>query len=488
MSTPTTYQTVTVADRRIGSTLNLFYREAGPKDAPVVLLLHGFPSSSHQYRGLIDRLSDKYHVIAPDLPGFGFSDAPEAKTFGYTFDHLAEVVESFTDTLSLDRYALYVFDYGAPVGFRLAVSRPERVAALISQNGNAYEVGLSEGWNPIRAYWENATEENRSNLRAFLQAGTTQFQYQHGEADITKIAPESYTLDQHFLDRPGNGEIQLDLFGDYKSNLAAYPKFHEYFRAHKPATLAVWGKNDPFFLPAGAEAYRRDIPEAEIHFVDAGHFPLESHLDEVASIIRSFLARNLDAAQGAALFGELNRDSVPDEGKEMVGAMSGVFGFVPNLGYALGAEPAVLEVYIKMLQALGQTVLDPIAQQVALGAASHANAAEYGIAVHATLAAKLGASNEVVNTIRNGGSFADPKFEAVRRFASAIASKRTQISDSDVKELEAAGYDRRAAVAIALAAGAKTLANAVTHLSRPTIDAGFQAPKGGELGEAAHHC
>ena len=215
MSTPTTYQTVTVADRRIGSTLNLFYREAGPKDAPVVLLLHGFPSSSHQYRGLIDRLSDKYHVIAPDLPGFGFSDAPEAKTFGYTFDHLAEVVESFTDTLSLDRYALYVFDYGAPVGFRLAVSRPERVAALISQNGNAYEVGLSEGWNPIRAYWENATEENRSNLRAFLQAGTTQFQYQHGEADITKIAPESYTLDQHFLDRAGNGEIQLDLFGDY---------------------------------------------------------------------------------------------------------------------------------------------------------------------------------------------------------------------------------------------------------------------------------
>lgn len=474
MSAPVTYQTIAVNDPHTGSTLSLFYREAGPKDAPVVLLLHGFPTSSHQYRGLIDRLSDKYRVIAPDLPGFGFSDAPEAKAFGYTFDHLAQVIESFTDTLNLNRYALYVFDYGAPVGFRLAISRPERVAALISQNGNAYQEGLSDGWNPIRAYWENATEENRNNLRAFLQAGTTQFQYQHGEADTTRIAPESYTLDQHFLDRPGNDEIQLDLFGDYKSNVAAYPKFHEYFRTYKPATLAVWGKNDPFFLPAGAEAYRRDIPEAEVHFIDAGHFPLETHLDEVARIISAFLARTLDSAQGTALFGELNMDSVPAEGKELVAAMSGVFGFVPNLGYALGAEPAVLDVYIKMLQALGQTVLDPIAQQVALGAASRANGAEYAIAVHATLATKLGASKEVVNTIRKSGSFADPKLEAVRRFTAAVAAKRTQVSDSDVKELLAAGYDRRAAVALALAAAAKTLANTVAHLARPTIDAGFQ--------------
>jgi pimeloyl-ACP methyl ester carboxylesterase/alkylhydroperoxidase family enzyme len=474
MSVQATYQTVSIPDRRAGSSLKLFYREAGPKDAPVVLLLHGFPSSSHQYRGLIDRLSDKYRVIAPDLPGFGFSDAPDAKTFAYTFDHLAEVIESFTDALNLTRYALHVFDYGAPVGFRLAVSRPERVAALISQNGNAYEEGLSDGWNPIRAYWENANEENRNNLRAFLQAGTTQFQYQHGEADTTRIAPESYTLDQHFLDRAGNDEIQLDLFGDYKSNVAAYPKFHEYFRAHKPPTLAVWGKNDPFFLPAGAEAFRRDIPEAEIQFVDAGHFPLEAHLNEVALSIRAFLARTLDAEQGVALFGELNMDSVPAEGRELVAAMSGVFGFVPNLGYALGAEPAVLDVYIKMLQALGRTVLDPIAVQVALGAASRANAADYAVAVHATLAAKLGASKDIVNTIRSGGSFIDPKLEAVRRFTAAIASKRTQFSDSDVKELVAAGYDRRAAVALALAAGAKTLVNAVAHLSRPTLDAGFQ--------------
>ena len=475
MSMTTTYQTVKVADRRTGSALNIFYREAGLKDAPIVLLLHGFPSSGHQYRGLIDRLSDKYRVIAPDLPGFGFSDAPDAKTFGYTFGHLAEVIAGFTDALNLTRYALYVFDYGAPVGYRLAASRPERVAALISQNGNAYAEGLSEGWNPIRAYWEKPTEENRNNLRAFLQAGTTQFQYQQGEADLTRIAPESYTLDQHFLDRPGNDDIQLDLFGDYQSNVAAYPKFQEYFRKHQPAMLAVWGKNDPFFLPAGAEAFRRDLPGAEIRFIDGGHFVLESHLDDVTLIIRAFLARTLDAAQGLALFGELNMQSVPAEGRDLAASTSGAFGFVPNLVFALGAEPAVLEVYMKILQALGRTVLDPIAQQVALGAASRANAADYAVAVHATLASNLGASREIVDTIRNGGSFSEPKLEAVRRFTSAIASKRTQVADSDVKALLAAGYDCRAVVALALAAGAKTLVNTVAHLSRPALDPGFQA-------------
>jgi pimeloyl-ACP methyl ester carboxylesterase len=469
MSVPATYQTVSIPDRRTSSSLKLFYREAGAKDDPVVLLLHGFPSSSHQYRGLIDRLSDKFRVIAPDLPGFGFSDAPDAKTFAYTFEHLAEIIESFTDSLSLARYALYVFDYRAPVGFRLAASHPERVTALISQNGNAYEEGLSDGWNPIRAYWENSNEENRKNLRAFLQAGTTQFQYQHGEADTTRIAPESYTLDQHFLDRPGNDEIQLDLFGDYRSNVAAYSKFHAYFRAHKPATLAVWGKNDPFFLRAGAEAFRRDIPDAEIHFVDAGHFPLEAHLDEVVLIIRAFLARTLDEAQGAALFGELNMDSVPANGKEIVAATSGAFGFVPNPTYALGAEPAVLEVYMRMLLALGQTVLDPIAQQVALGAASRANAADYAVAIHATLAAKLGASKEIVSTIRNGGSFSDPKLEAVRRFTAAIASKRTQVSDSDVKELVAAGYDRRAANSGATAGPGHTSTAQIPRRRHPPI-------------------
>lgn len=475
MSVTPTYQTVSVSDRRTGSALNVFYRDAGHKDAPAVLLLHGFPTSSHQYRGLISRLADKYRVIAPDLPGFGFSDAPDAKTFGYTFDHLAEVVESFTDAIGLNRYALYVFDYGAPVGFRLAASRPERVTALISQNGNAYVEGLSDGWNPIRAYWESATEENRNNLRAFLKAETTSFQYTHGESDTSLIAPESYTLDQHFLDRPGNDDIQLDLFGDYKSNVEAYPRFHEYFRAHRPPMLAVWGKHDPFFLPAGAEAFRRDLPAAEVRFVDAGHFPLESHLDEVAGIIRAFLANTLDVAQGKPLFGELNEATAPAEAKDLLDGMRGVFGFIPNLGYAVAAEPSVLGAYITMLQSLGATSLDPIAQQVALVSASRTNAADYGVAVHATFAAKLGASASVVDALRNGGPIDDPKLEAVRRFAAAIAANRTQVSDSDVNALKAAGYDHRAMVAIALATAAKTLVNTVAHLSRPEIDAGFRA-------------
>ncbi len=475
MSSSPRYQSVSVADARTGSALNIFYRAAGPEDAPVVLLLHGFPTSSHQYRGLIGRLADKYRVIAPDLPGFGFSDAPDAKAFGYTFDHLAEVIDGFTAAIGLTRYAVYVFDYGAPVGFRLALAHPERVTALISQNGNAYAEGLSDGWNPIRAYWEEPSEQNRANLRAFLQAGTTQFQYTHGEADTALIAPESHTLDKHFLDRPGNDEIQLDLFGDYKSNVAAYPRFHEYLRAHRPPTLAVWGKNDPFFLPAGAEAYRRDLPDAEIHLVDAGHFPLETHLDEIATIIRAFLARTLDTAQGQALFGELGEASAPAAAKELLEGLRGVFGFTPNLGYALAVEPAVLGAYIAMLQSLGATSLDPVEQQVAMAAASRANAADYGIAVHATLAAKLGAGADVVAALRGGGALADPRLEAVRRFAAAVANKRTQVSDSDVNALKAQGYDQRATVAIALAAAAKTLVNTVAHMSRPEIDPGFRA-------------
>ena len=284
-----------------GRTNQCLYREAGPRDAPAILLLHGFPTSSHQYRGLIQHLSDKYRVIAPDLPGFGFSDAPDASSFPYTFDHLAELIETFTDVVGLNRYALYVFDYGAPVGFRLAAARPERITALISQNGNAYEEGLSEAWNPIRAYWQDATQENRNRLRTFLQADMTQFQYNHGEVDPTLIAPESYTLDQHFLDRPGSADIQLDLMADYKANVALYPLFQEYLRTHQPPFLAVWGKHDPFFLPQGAEAFQRDLPHAEIHLVDAGHFALETHLDEVAGLVRAFLARTLDKAQGEAL-------------------------------------------------------------------------------------------------------------------------------------------------------------------------------------------
>ena len=273
--------------------INIFYREAGPKDAPVVLLLHGFPSSSHMYRDLIPALSDRYHVVAPDLPGFGFSDAPDRQQFAYTFDHLAQVIDRFTETLELKQYAIYVFDYGAPIGFRLALAHPERITAIISQNGNAYEEGLSAGWNPIQKYWQEPTAANRAALRSFFALETTKFQYQHGVPDPTQVAPESYTLDYALLSRPGNDEIQLDLFLDYASNVALYPKFQQYFRTYRPPVLAVWGKNDPFFLPPGAEAFRRDIPAAEVHFLDTGHFALETHAAEIATIIREFLGRKL---------------------------------------------------------------------------------------------------------------------------------------------------------------------------------------------------
>jgi pimeloyl-ACP methyl ester carboxylesterase len=285
-SVPTTaYRTVSVDG------LKVFYREAGNPQSQAVLLLHGFPTSSHMYRELIPALADRYHVVAPDLPGFGFTEAPDRKTFKYTFDHLAEVIERFTEVLGLSRYVLYVFDYGAPVGFRLALSHPERVSALISQNGNAYEEGLSDGWNPIQAYWKDPSPENRSALRAFLTPETTQWQYTHGAANPERLSPDAWTLDSAFLARPGNDEIQLDLFGDYKSNVALYPKFQEYFRTQRPPLLAVWGKNDPFFLPAGAEAFKRDNPQAEVHLLDAGHFALESRGSEIAAIIRDFLAR-----------------------------------------------------------------------------------------------------------------------------------------------------------------------------------------------------
>jgi pimeloyl-ACP methyl ester carboxylesterase len=273
--------------------VNVFYREAGDPKAPTVLLLHGFPTSSHMYRNLIPALADRYHVVAPDLPGFGFTDAPDRIGFKYSFDHLAELTERFTEVLGLSHYALYVFDYGAPVGFRLAVHHPERITAVISQNGNAYVEGLSEGWNPIQAYWKDPSPENRAALRAFLKPEATQWQYAHGVLNPERLSPDAWTIDSALLARPGNDEIQLDLFGDYQSNVALYPKFQEYIRTRRPPLLAVWGKNDPFFLPAGAEAFKRDNPDAEIHLVDAGHFALESQGPEIAAIIRDFLARNL---------------------------------------------------------------------------------------------------------------------------------------------------------------------------------------------------
>jgi pimeloyl-ACP methyl ester carboxylesterase len=267
----------------------IFYREAGPKDAPVLLLLHGFPTSSHMFRDLIPLLAGKYRVIAPDLPGFGQSDMPPRDKFKYTFDALAERIERFTEVIGLKRFAVYVFDYGAPTGFRLTMRHPERITAIISQNGNAYEEGLSEGWNPIQAYWKDPSAANRDALRAFLQPDTTVWQYTHGVTDTTAVSPDGYSLDNHYLARKGADEVQLDLFGDYKSNVALYPKFQEYFRTHKPPLLAVWGKNDPFFLPPGAEAFKRDIPKAEVQFFDTGHFALETHSAEIGAAILKFL-------------------------------------------------------------------------------------------------------------------------------------------------------------------------------------------------------
>ena len=271
--------------------VKVFYRAAGETNAPVVLLLHGFPASSFMFRELIPRLASDYRVIAPDLPGFGFTEVPPERKYGYTFDQLALTIEAFTRALKLERYAIYVFDYGAPTGFRLAMAHPERITAIVSQNGNAYEEGLGDAWGPIRKYWSAPTPDNRDILRqSVLTPGGTRWQYTHGVADPESVPPESYALDTALLERPGNKEIQLDLFLNYSSNVRLYPKFQEYFRKSQPPLLAIWGKNDPFFIPAGAEAFREDIPSATIQFLDTGHFALETHVIEIAAAMKSFLA------------------------------------------------------------------------------------------------------------------------------------------------------------------------------------------------------
>jgi len=271
--------------------LPVFYREAGPADGPVLLLLHGFPSAGHQFRELIPLLAGRFRLLAPDLPGFGRSGIPPRSDFDYTFEHLADVIDRWTQRLGLERFALYVFDYGAPVGFRIATRHPERVSAIISQNGNAYEEGLSDAWAPIKAYWKDPSLANREAIRVMIAPDTTVWQYTHGVTDTTRVSPDGYGLDNYYLSRPGADEIQLDLFLDYASNVELYPAFQEYFRASRPPLLAVWGKNDPFFLPAGAEAFKRDLPDAEVRFLDTGHFALETHAGEIAGAIAGFLAR-----------------------------------------------------------------------------------------------------------------------------------------------------------------------------------------------------
>jgi pimeloyl-ACP methyl ester carboxylesterase len=272
--------------------VEVFYREAGDPIAPVILLLHGFPASSFMYRDLIPRLADDYRVIAPDLPGFGFTRVPSERDYKYSFDALASTIGAFVDALHLKRYAIYLFDYGAPTGFRLAVAHPERITAIVSQNGNAYEEGLSSGWNPIQKYWKEPTAQNRAALRDFLTPEATKWQYTQGVSDPESVPPESYTLDASLLERPGNKDIQLDLFLDYASNVKLYPKFQEYFRKSQPPLLAIWGKNDPFFIPPGAEAFRRDLPNAKIQFLDTGHFALETHVVEIAAAMKGFLANS----------------------------------------------------------------------------------------------------------------------------------------------------------------------------------------------------
>jgi pimeloyl-ACP methyl ester carboxylesterase len=273
--------------------LKIFYREAGDKTRPTLLLLHGFPSASHMFRDLIPELSDRYHVVAPDLPGFGMTEQPARDKFTYSFENIAKVIGRFTEVLGLGKFAIYVFDYGAPVGFRVAVKHPERITAIITQNGNTYLEGVSDAFAPIQAYWNEPSQANRDALRGLLAPETTLFQYTHGVSDPNLVSPDGRNLDDFYLARPGNDEIQLDLLGNYKTNVAMFGEIQAYLGEHRPPVLAVWGKNDPFFLPAGAEAFKRDVPEADIRFVDSGHLALETHAREIGAAMREFLAKQV---------------------------------------------------------------------------------------------------------------------------------------------------------------------------------------------------
>lgn len=273
--------------------VKVFYREAGPSNAPVLLLLHGFPTSSQMFRELLPRLADKYHVVAPDYPGYGFSDMPDRATFAYTFANYADVMDKFTRQLGLEHYALYVMDYGAPVGYRLALKNPDRVTAFIVQNGNAYDEGLLAFWDPIKAYWSSGASKEREALRWLTKIDATFWQYNNGVKDASLLSPDAWTVDQARMDRPGNGDIQLDLLYDYRTNVPLYPQFQAYFRERQPPMLIVWGKNDEIFPAAGAVPYARDLPHVEVHMLDTGHFALETHGPEIAMLIRDFMHRTV---------------------------------------------------------------------------------------------------------------------------------------------------------------------------------------------------
>ena len=273
--------------------LKVFYREAGASTRPTVLLLHGFPSASHMFRDLIPELADHYHVVAPDLPGFGLTEQPPREEFAYTFENISSVIGRFTEVLGLKKYAIYVFDYGAPVGFRLAIKNPERITAIVTQNGNTYLEGVSDAFAPVQAYWKEPNQANRDALRGFLTPQTTLWQYTHGVADPRLVSPDGRNLDDFYLARPGNDEIQLDLLLDYQSNVALYGTIQAYLRKYQPPVLAVWGKNDPFFIPPGAEAFKRDVPTADIRFLDSGHFALETHAREIGAAMREFLGTHV---------------------------------------------------------------------------------------------------------------------------------------------------------------------------------------------------
>jgi len=291
MEIPVTHYRTAVVDG-----INLFYREAGSESAPAVLLLHGFPTSSHMFRNLIPALADDYRVIAPDYPGYGNSDMPSRETFTYSFDRFAELVDGLLMQLSIDRYAMYVMDYGAPVGWRLALKHPDKITGLIIQNGNAYEEGLKEFWDPIKAYWNDGSEEHRNALRELVTEKTTKFQYTDGVSDLSRISPDNWVHDQALLDRPGNADVQLDLFYDYRTNLPLYPNVQEYFRKHQPPSLIVWGKNDFIFPADGAHPYKRDLADLEFHLIDSGHFVLEDRPDVVVPLIRGFLDTKVSAS------------------------------------------------------------------------------------------------------------------------------------------------------------------------------------------------